>query len=86
METSTGWERAKRIVDLVAGLSVIATMVFIALQWNEMHSGSADTHDLAIAAKSQADAAKSQADTTKTIAEAAKSQARKHKKSRPGCY
>ena len=27
---------AKRIVDLVAGLSAIATMIFIFLQWNEM--------------------------------------------------
>jgi hypothetical protein len=75
METSTGWERTKRVIDIVAGLSVIATMVFIALQWNEMRTGAADTHDLAVAAKSQADAAKSQADNTKTIAEAAKSQA-----------
>jgi hypothetical protein len=75
METFSGWERAKRVVDLVAGLSVIATMVFIALQWNEMHSGATDTHDLAIAAKSQADAAKSQADNTKIIAESAKAQA-----------
>jgi hypothetical protein len=75
METSAGWERTKRVVDLVAGLSVIATMVFIALQWNEMHTGAGDTHDLAVAAKSQADAAKSQADNTRNIAEAAKSQA-----------
>lgn len=55
---SAGWERTKRIVDLVAGLSVIATMVFIALQWNVMQSGSADTHNLAVAAKDQAEATK----------------------------
>jgi hypothetical protein len=75
VHTSVRWEKTKRIVDLVAGLSVIATMFFIALQWNEMRTGAADTHDLAVAAKSQADAAKSQADNTKTIADAAKSQA-----------
>lgn len=72
---SSGWKRAKRWVDLIAGLSVIATMGFVALQWYEMHSGGIDTHDLAVAAKAQADAAKSQADDTKTIAESAKSQA-----------
>jgi hypothetical protein len=75
MENSTGWETAKKIIDLSAGLSVIFTMVFIALQWNEMRGGAVDTHDLAVAAKSQAEATKSQADNTKTLAEAAKSQA-----------
>jgi len=79
METSSGWERTKRIVDLVSGLSVIATMVFIALQWNEMRAGSADTHDLALAAKSQADAAKRQAENTEIVADSAKSQAENNK-------
>ncbi len=74
METK-GWERAKRWIDLIAGVSVVLTMGFIALQWNEMRSGSVDTHDLAVAAKTQADAAKSQADNTKIVAESAKSQA-----------
>ena len=41
-----------------------------------MKSGSADPHDLAVAAKSQADAARVQADNTATIAKAAQSQAR----------
>jgi hypothetical protein len=75
MENSNGLEKAKRWVDLIAGVSVILTMGFIALQWSEMRSGSVDTHDLAVAAKAQADAVKSQADNTKIIAEAAKSQA-----------
>jgi hypothetical protein len=51
-------------------------------QWREMHTGATDTHDLAVAAKTQAEAAKAQADATKiqaentkTIAESAKSQA-----------
>jgi hypothetical protein len=68
-------ESAKRWVDLGASAAVIFTLVFIALQWLEMRSGSADTHDLAVAAKTQADAAKSQADASKKIAEATKAQA-----------
>jgi hypothetical protein len=70
-----GWETTKRVVDLLASVAVIATMWFIALQWLEMRSGSVDTHDLAVAAKAQAEAAKSQADNTKVVAESAKSQA-----------
>jgi hypothetical protein len=57
MRTPDGLERTKRWVDLIAGVSVIATMVFIALQWNEMKTGAIDTHDLALVAKAQADAA-----------------------------
>jgi|SRR5450755_1148777 hypothetical protein len=57
MRSSDGLEQTKLWVDLIAGVSVIATMVFIALQWNEMKTGGIDTHDLAIAAKGQADAA-----------------------------
>jgi hypothetical protein len=34
---------------------VLATAVFICLQWLEMRSGGKDTHDLAVAAKSQAE-------------------------------
>jgi hypothetical protein len=45
------------IVILTAGIVGVS-----ALQWHEMHSGSADTHDLAVAAKAQADASKAQAD------------------------
>ena len=75
MAHPSGMEKAKKWVDLIAGLSVIATMGFIALQWLEMRRGSVDTHDLAVAAKSQADAAKTQADNTRLIAESAKSQA-----------
>jgi hypothetical protein len=65
METSDRLERAKRWIDLIAGVAVIFTMVFIAFQSYEMHSGSVDTHDLAIAAKKQADAAKAQSDQAK---------------------
>lgn len=68
METS-GLEKAKRWVDLIAGISVILTMGFIALQWNEMRSGSVDTHDLAVASKAQADAAKVQSEQAKAQTE-----------------
>jgi len=36
------------------------TCIFIAFQWNEMRSGGRDTHDLAVAAKAQADQATAQ--------------------------
>jgi len=75
MSGQSSWESVKRWIDALSGLSVIATMIFIALQWREMRLGSADTHDLAAAAKAQADAAKAQAEDTKTIAESARSQA-----------
>src|ERR1039457_2510027 len=58
MESSGGLEKAKKWVDIIAGLAVILTMLFIAFQWYEMHNSSVDTHDLAIAAKGQADATK----------------------------
>jgi hypothetical protein len=38
-------------------------------QWREMHSGGVDTHDLAIAAKAQADATKAEADSMRDLAE-----------------
>lgn len=58
------------IVVLTVGIVLVSAM-----QWHKMHTGSADTHDLAVAAKAQADAARVQAENTKTIAESAKSQA-----------
>lgn len=65
------------------------TCLFIGFQWKEMRSGSADTHDLAVAAGKQAEAAskqaarmkdfadrmRDQADQSKLVAEAAKAQA-----------
>ena len=64
------------LVVAILGLVVTAiTMLFIGLQWNEMHSGASDTHDLAVAAKAQADAAKAQAGNTHDLAEYAKQQA-----------
>ena len=58
------------IVILTVGIVAVSLM-----QWHEMHTGASDTHDLAVAAKAQADAARTQAEDTKTIAESARSQA-----------
>ncbi len=75
---------AKKIVDLLAGIAVIFTLVFIGLQWNEMRKGGEDTKALAGAAKAQAEAAqataqaaKSQADNTSKLATAAVDQVAK---------
>lgn len=58
-ERSTlGWTRASFLV-------ILATGIFIGLQWREMHTGGQDTHDLAIAAGKQADVAKSQLEELK---------------------
>src|SRR5947209_4321970 len=47
-ERSTlGWTKGMFVVTFF-------TMVFIALQWREIRNGSVDTHELALAAKSQA--------------------------------
>ena len=45
-------------------------------QWREMHSGGEDTHDLALAAKAQADATKAEADAMRDLAERALRQAK----------
>jgi len=58
------------IVILTGGIVFLGYM-----QWNEMHEGGKDTHDLAVQAKSQADAAKSLADSTKNLADRMKDQA-----------
>jgi hypothetical protein len=80
-ERSTlGWTRASFIV-------ILATGIFIALQWREMHAGGQDTHDLAVAAGKQADAAgkqldemKKQVTDTHDLAVAAQDQAKAAKK------
>ncbi len=61
-------EKLKPWIDIVSGLAVIATMIFIALQWREMKEGGKDTHDLALQAKSQAETAGKQADAAKATA------------------
>jgi hypothetical protein len=69
------WTRASFII-------VLATAVFICLQWLEMRSGGKDTHDLAVAAGKQADRMQDfadqmnrQADETRDLAAAAGKQA-----------
>lgn len=58
------WIRSKLIIDLLSGVAVIGTLVFIALQWHEMKTGSVDTHNLAIAAGNQAKASNDQSKTS----------------------
>ncbi|HEX4032394.1 MAG TPA: hypothetical protein VHX20_18660 [Terracidiphilus sp.] len=78
----TGFERATlrwaRAAVIMSGLAAI----FVCLQWWEMHAGSKDTHNLAVAAANQATwtqnlAAdmKTQADRTKDLADRMKEQA-----------
>lgn len=50
----TGYERSTlKLTWIIVGVNLL-TCFFVGLQWREMKSGSADTHDLAIAAKAQA--------------------------------
>lgn len=49
------------LTGAIVFVGVLQTVIFNR-QWREMHTGGADTHDLAIAAKAQADEAKVQAD------------------------
>jgi hypothetical protein len=64
------WESAKW-TDVAIVILTIGIVIVSGLQWHEMHSGSADTHDLAMAAKAQADAAKAQADRMSNMSDAA---------------
>ena len=56
-----------RRLTAIQTLVAVVTCVVLFLQFNEMRTGSKDTHDLAVATKTQSDA-------SKAIAEAAKSQ------------
>jgi hypothetical protein len=78
----TGFEKATvrwaKAAVLMSGLAA----VFVCLQWREMHTGGADTHSLAIAAKNQATWTQNlatnmqtQADRTKDLADRMKDQA-----------
>jgi cell division protein FtsL len=65
----SGFERATlRWAKVAVFMSAIAAL-FVCLQWYEMHSGAADTHDLAVAAGKQADAAKAQSEQAKAQTE-----------------
>lgn len=78
----TGFERATlrwaRAAVIMSGLAAI----FVCLQWWEMHTASADTHNLAVAARNQATwtqnlatQMQAQADRTKDLADRMKDQA-----------
>jgi hypothetical protein len=54
----SNFERSTLRWTKVTVLVVFATMLFVGLQWNEMRTSSVDTHDLAEAAKTQAEALK----------------------------
>lgn len=62
-EKMTGFERATlrwaKVAVLMSGLAAI----FVSAQWYEMHTGARDTHDLAIAAKAQAEKAETISDS-----------------------
>lgn len=57
------------------GVAVIAAGISY-FQWREMHEGGVDTHDLAKAAKAQADATKAEADSMRDLAERSLRQAK----------
>ena len=64
------FESSIRSLTLAQTLVAVATCIILALQLNEMHTGSKDTHDLAVAAKAQSDAAKAIAESAKSQSEA----------------
>jgi hypothetical protein len=81
-ERMTAFERSTvRWTRVAVGVSVLAA-IFICLQWWEMHTGSSDTHNLAVAAGNQAtwtqhlsDNMKIQGDRTQELADRMKDQA-----------
>ncbi len=67
----TGFEKATlRWAKLAVGMSGVAAL-FVCLQWYEMHTAGTDTHDLSVAAKTQADKMKSMSDAADKIRQAA---------------
>lgn len=87
-ERMSGFERSTLRWTRASFVVVLATGLFICLQWLEMRSGGKDTHDLAVAAGKQADRMqdfadrmKDQADRTQELAEQAKAQVAAAKRS-----
>jgi hypothetical protein len=68
------WSRVAVVMSSLAAL-------FVCAQWWEMHTSSRDTHDLAIAAKNQADRTKDVADAAKSQSEQAIAQTGKMRES-----
>lgn len=71
--TLTDWIMAISTVCLLI-VAVIAACISY-FQWHEMHTGGVDTHELALAAKAQADATKAEADSMHDLASRALRQA-----------
>jgi hypothetical protein len=79
-ERMSAFERSTLRWTVASFFVILATAIFICLQWLEMRSGGKDTHDLADAAKTQADrledlvkGMKEQAANTLTLGQAAQS-------------
>jgi hypothetical protein len=78
----TKWSGEATLTDWIMAVSTVC-IFFVAViaagisffQWREMHSGGTDTHDLALAAKAQADATKAEADAMRDLAARALRQA-----------
>lgn len=59
-----------RRLTITQTVVAVVTCFILALQFNEMRTGSKDTHDLAVAAKAQSDASKAIAESAKSQSEA----------------
>lgn len=70
-ERMSGFERSTLRWTRASFVVVLATGVFICLQWLEIRSGGQDTHDLAVAAGKQADKMKDVSDAADKIRRAA---------------
>lgn len=64
------FERSMRRLTISQTIVAIVTCLILGLQFNEMRTGSRDTHDLAVAAKAQSDASKAIAESSKSESEA----------------
>jgi hypothetical protein len=71
----TAMPEGPKWTDVAVVVLTVGIVIVSALQWHEMHTGSADTHALAVAAKAQAEAAVKAGSDTHDLAEAAKLQA-----------
>lgn len=67
-QSASFWTAAATVVIAIA---TIFYTIYAGLQWKEIHAGSADTHDLAVAAKTQAEKMKSVSEAADKIREAA---------------
>lgn len=65
--TLTDWIMAVSTVCILFVAAIAACISYF--QWREMHSGGADTHELALAANAQAGATKAEADAMRELAE-----------------